>query len=285
MIYLFVLRTVRLLRILYVLKSQRRNLKVLAISCFSRYSLIVGSHVSSAIITYLLLTITGILLVLRFAVLGMMMSKIVAAYSNPPTLMMMRALNFENIGSSFIVLFFICIRTIAGTGRCCRGNGSTVSLYFIIWYIFSMMLLTNCITSFSIDCFALLNKARKRKSKKATWQRILHDAPGFLSEFDVRQSKLNVNSVYFDKFLDEIQGELETSAKIEREQDQLNSDIGKQHSLVHDMLRQTTILGNLRRRLSTSAAFSGIDYDDGDSDGDGVGGVGDGDLEEKEEKN
>ena len=145
-----------------------------------------------------------------------------------------------------------------------------------------MMLLTNCITSFSIDCFALLNKARKRKSKKAIWQRILHDAPGFLSEFDVRQSKLNVNSVYFDKFLDEIQGELETSAKIEREQD---SDIDKQHSLVHDMLRQTTILGNLRRRLSTSAAFSGIDYDDGDSDGDGVGGVGDGDLEEKEEKN
>ena len=185
------------------------------------------------------------------------------------------SLNFENIGSSFMVLFFICIGNnwplaqegaVAGTGSYwCR-------LYFIIWYIFSMMLLTNCITSFSIDCFALLNKARKRKSKKAIWQRILHDAPGFLSEFDVRQSKLNVNSVYFDKFLDEIQGELETVAKIEREQD---SDIDKQHSLVHDMLRQTTILGNLRRRLSTSAAFSGIDYDDD----------GDGDLEEKEEKN
>jgi len=174
-----------------------------------------------------------------------------------------------------MVLFFICIGNnwplaqegaVAGTGSYwCR-------LYFIIWYIFSMMLLTNCITSFSIDCFALLNKARKRKSKKAIWQRILHDAPGFLSEFNVRQSKLNVNSVYFDKFLDEIQGELETVAKIEREQD---SDIDKQHSLVHDMLRQTTILGNLRRRLSTSAAFSGIDYDDD----------GDGDLEEKEEKN
>ena len=198
------------------------------------------------------------------------------------------SLNFENIGSSFMVLFFICIGNnwpLAQEGAVAGTGTYWVLVYFIIWYIFSMMLLTNCITSFSIDCFALLNKARKRKSKKAIWQRILHDAPGFLSEFNVRQSKLNVNSVYFDKFLDEIQGELETSAKIEREQqDQLNSDIGKQHSLVHDMLRQTTILGNLRRRLSTSAAFSGIDYDDGDSDVDGVG-VGDGELEEKEEKN
>ena len=185
------------------------------------------------------------------------------------------SLNFENIGSSFMVLFFICIGNnwpLAQEGAVAGTGTYWVLVYFIIWYIFSMMLLTNCITSFSIDCFALLNKARKRKSKKAIWQRILHDAPGFLSEFNVRQSKLNVNSVYFDKFLDEIQGELETVAKIEREQD---SDIDKQHSLVHDMLRQTTILGNLRRRLSTSAAFSGIDYDDD----------GDGDLEEKEEKN
>ena len=203
------------------------------------------------------------------------------------------SLNFENIGSSFMVLFFVCIGNnwplaqegaVAGTGSYwCR-------LYFITWYIFSMMLLTNCITSFSIDCFALLNKARKRKSKKAQWQRILNDAPGFPSAFDVRQSKLNVNSVYFDKFLDEIQVELETVAKIEGPQGQesINNNIGKQRSLVHDMLRQTTILGNLRRRLSTSAVLSGIDsadymYDDDDKDDDDKNDDDDDDDDKKEE--
>ena len=47
-IYLFVLRTVRLLRILYVSKSQRRNLESAAAVfrvLLTRYSLIVGSHI------------------------------------------------------------------------------------------------------------------------------------------------------------------------------------------------------------------------------------------------
>lgn len=130
-------------------------------------------------------------------------------------------------------------------------------MYFILWYIFSMMLLTNCITSFSIDCFTLLNKARKR-TKKAQWQRILHNAPGFSSEFDVRQSKLGVNTVYFDKFLDEIQSELENVAKTDRQRNQLQdaeSELSKSgdHTLWIDMLNQMEILGNLRRRMSTEA--------------------------------
>ena len=116
-----------------VSKSQRRNLESAAAVfklLLTRYSLIVGIHIFERdSLNYLTHKhITGILLVLRLCDSqydDVSQNSFNNTYSRSSYVDSGYALNFENIGSSFMVLFFICIgNNWPLTGRCYRRTGS-----------------------------------------------------------------------------------------------------------------------------------------------------------------
>eukprot|EP00940_MAST-03C_sp_MAST-3C-sp2_P000709 g709.t1 len=273
-VYVFILRTARLCRILQMSKKQREHLE-------SGYSVVRVIMSRYGVIVFFWFYF--------FAVLGMELFPSSAFDDNtvPPLTSYVdsgyASLNFDDVGTSFVVLFYVMIGNnwpivmegaVAGTGT------YWARLYFILWYIFSMMIMTNCITSFSIDCFCLLVKtgASKRRAQTAQWKRLLRRAPGFFETFTVEQGRITLTTIYFDKFLEEIQSAM-LDRKRQREADTLSNrrtirygdaldhDATPAHSgraematkegasSLNDMVDHVDILASMRRRISSSRSL------------------------------